>query len=118
MRHTRKVSVWPVAFVGELLYERPICQNGRVTGWFCGWGRNRVFPIDMAGFAVNLNLLLAHPSASFSQFVARGMQESHFLGKLVANMHDLEARADNCTKVKVPNGYNYLYAKIIHSSFI
>ncbi len=30
MRYTKKVSVWPVAFVGELLYERPICSNGKV----------------------------------------------------------------------------------------
>ena len=100
MRYTRKVSVWPVAFVGELMYERPICRSGRVVGWFGVWGRKRPFPIDMAGFAVNLNLLLAHPSASFTQFVPRGMQESHFLGKLVATS-DLEARADNCTKVKL-----------------
>lgn len=30
MRYTRKVSVWPVAFVGELMYERPICDHGKV----------------------------------------------------------------------------------------
>lgn len=30
MRFTQKVSVWPVAFVGELMYERPVCKNGKV----------------------------------------------------------------------------------------
>jgi galactosylgalactosylxylosylprotein 3-beta-glucuronosyltransferase 3 len=30
MRYTKKVSVWPVAFVGELLYERPICADDKV----------------------------------------------------------------------------------------
>jgi hypothetical protein len=30
MRSTSKVSVWPVAFVGELLYEGPVCRNGKV----------------------------------------------------------------------------------------
>lgn len=32
MRYTERVSVWPVAFVGELLYERPICRDGKVLG--------------------------------------------------------------------------------------
>ena len=70
----------------------------KVVGWFCIWGDKRPFPMDMAGFAINLNLLLAHPSARFSQFVARGMQESHLLSSLVT-VDDLEAKADNCTKV-------------------
>ena len=30
MRYTKKVSVWPVAFVGEILYEKPIVQDGKV----------------------------------------------------------------------------------------
>ena len=30
MRYTNKVSVWPVAFVGQLLYETPLCENGKV----------------------------------------------------------------------------------------
>lgn len=30
IRSVRKVGVWPVAFVGELLYERPICRDGKV----------------------------------------------------------------------------------------
>jgi galactosylgalactosylxylosylprotein 3-beta-glucuronosyltransferase 2 len=99
MRFTKRVSVWPVAFVGEIKYEKPIIKNGKVTDWFVTWGDKRPYPIDMAGFAVNLNLLLSHPSARFSQFVARGMQESHFLKNLIRNQRDLEPKADNCTKV-------------------
>ena len=34
MRHTKKVSVWPVAFVGELMYERPICKDEKVNTFF------------------------------------------------------------------------------------
>jgi galactosylgalactosylxylosylprotein 3-beta-glucuronosyltransferase 3 len=35
IRHTKKVSVWPVAFVGELMYERPICKDGKVLNiWY------------------------------------------------------------------------------------
>jgi len=100
MRTTKKVSVWPVGLSGELRYERPICRNGKVVDWFVVWARKRPFPMDMAGFAVSLNLILAHPSATFSHLVQRGMQESHFLSHLV-RVKDLEARADNCTKILV-----------------
>jgi hypothetical protein len=62
------------------------------------WGDKRPFPMDMAGFAVNLNLVLSHPSARFSQFVDNGMQESHFLSHLI-NLNDLECKASNSTKV-------------------
>lgn len=30
IRHVKKVGVWPVAFVGELMYERPVCKDGKV----------------------------------------------------------------------------------------
>ena len=54
--------------------------------------------MDMAGFAVNLNLLMAHPSARFTNLSPRGGQESHLLGNLV-RVKDLECKANNCTKV-------------------
>jgi hypothetical protein len=101
MRSTKKVSVWPVAFVGRSLYERPICKDGKVIDWFYQWNNKRPFPLDMAGFAVNLQYLFAHPSASFSLKLRSGQQESHFLSRLVSQ-RDLEARGgDNCTKIYV-----------------
>ena len=30
MRYTKNVSVWPVALVGDGLYEAPIVRNGKV----------------------------------------------------------------------------------------
>ncbi len=56
MRNTTTVSVWPVALVGGLLVERPLVdyRTGKVTDWLVGWKKERPFPIDMAGFAVNL----------------------------------------------------------------
>ena len=92
-----------------------------MIGWFNVWGDNRPFPMDMASFAVNLNLILAHPSARFSQFVKRGMQESHLLQNLV-NLNDLEPKADDCTKIYVWHtntryvlraGEKYMYKKKI-----
>ncbi|RMZ95925.1 galactosylgalactosylxylosyl 3-beta-glucuronosyltransferase I-like [Brachionus plicatilis] len=106
MRYTKTVSVWPVAFVGELMYERPICKINKVIGWFRSWGDKRPFPIDMAGFAVNLKLLLAHPSARFSHLVLRGMQESHLLSHLVS-INELEPKAQNCTRVDICLAHEY-----------
>lgn len=42
------------------------------------WETNRSFPIDMAGFAVNISLILARPDVSFSYNVKRGYQVSIF----------------------------------------
>uniref|UniRef100_A0A646QHP0 Galactosylgalactosylxylosylprotein 3-beta-glucuronosyltransferase n=1 Tax=Hemiscolopendra marginata TaxID=943146 RepID=A0A646QHP0_9MYRI len=100
MRFTSKVSVWPVGLVGGLLVERPIVENGKVVGWFSAWKPNRPFPMDMAGFAVNLRALLDHPSAMFNLSAPRGFQESSLLHTLVT-MNQLEPKASNCTEVLV-----------------
>ncbi|GFQ81960.1 galactosylgalactosylxylosylprotein 3-beta-glucuronosyltransferase 3 [Trichonephila clavata] len=100
MRYTHTVSVWPVGLVGGLMVERPLIKNGKVVGWNTIWKADRPFPIDMAGFAVNLTLLLQHPEAGFSLAVPRGYQETKLLRDLVT-VDQLEPKADNCTKVLV-----------------
>ena len=35
----------------------PIVKDGRIVGFFDGWIGNRVYPVDMAGFAVNIQTL-------------------------------------------------------------
>lgn len=54
----------------------------------------------MAGFAINLNLILTNKNANFSYKMAKGYQESEFLGYFVTK-EELEPLADNCTKVYV-----------------
>ncbi|KFM60986.1 Galactosylgalactosylxylosylprotein 3-beta-glucuronosyltransferase 3, partial [Stegodyphus mimosarum] len=100
MRYTKMVSVWPVGLVGGLMVERPLVKDGKVTGWNTVWKPTRPFPIDMAGFAVNLTLILNHPEAGFSLSVPRGYQESKLLKSLVT-LDQLEPKANNCTKVLV-----------------
>ena len=97
MRKTRRVSVWPVGLVGKLRYESPIVENKRVVDWFTAWGHDRAFPLDMAGFAVNIQLLFIHPEAQFSLGAKRGHLESSFLSGLVT-MRDLEPMANDCTE--------------------
>ncbi|XP_023824788.1 galactosylgalactosylxylosylprotein 3-beta-glucuronosyltransferase 1 [Salvelinus sp. IW2-2015] len=102
MRSTRKVSVWPVAFVGGLRYESPQVNTlGKVYGWKTVFDPHRPFAIDMAGFAVNLRLILFKPQAYFKlRGVKGGYQESSLLRELVT-LNDLEPKAANCTKVLV-----------------
>ncbi|XP_061262640.1 galactosylgalactosylxylosylprotein 3-beta-glucuronosyltransferase 3 isoform X1 [Bos javanicus] len=100
MRWTRGVSVWPVGLVGGLRFEGPRVQDGRVVGFHTAWEPNRPFPVDMAGFAIALSLLLAKPNARFDATAPRGHLESSLLSHLV-DPKDLEPRAANCTRVLV-----------------
>ncbi|KAK8381258.1 hypothetical protein O3P69_008253 [Scylla paramamosain] len=101
MRDTHKVSVWPVALVGGVLVERPLVgSNGQVSSWLAGWKADRPFAMDMAGFAVNLSLLLNKSGVEFSIDAPIGFQESVFLEKLITQ-EELEPKADLCTKVYV-----------------
>ncbi|XP_018430703.1 PREDICTED: galactosylgalactosylxylosylprotein 3-beta-glucuronosyltransferase 1-like [Nanorana parkeri] len=101
MRYTKKVSVWPVAFVGGLRYESvKVNMEGKVAGWFVKIFPSRSFAIDMAGFAINLKLILEKRTAIFRLDVAAGYQEPSLLQDLVT-MEELEPKADNCTKILV-----------------
>ncbi|KAK1150847.1 galactosylgalactosylxylosylprotein 3-beta-glucuronosyltransferase 3-like [Acipenser oxyrinchus oxyrinchus] len=100
MRFTKRVSVWPVGLVGGVRFERPLVERGQVTGFYTAWKPNRPFPMDMAGFAVSLPLLLANPAARFHLSAQRGNLESSLLQALVS-IEELEPRASNCTKVLV-----------------
>ena len=87
---TRRVSVFPVGLVGGVMVERPlVSESGAVSGWSVGWGTDRPFAVDMAGFAINLSYLLSHTSAKFADKVKIGYQESEFLKHLV-HLEDLE----------------------------
>lgn len=101
MRYTRKVSVWPVGICGGLRFEGPVCADGRVTCWHTAWEVNRPFPLDMAGFAVGLPLLLARKGARMNQYAKRGFVESSLLSNLINGIDELEPKADDCSKVWV-----------------
>lgn len=98
MRYTQKVSVWPVGLVGGMKFERPVVENGKVVRFHTGWRPNRPFPIDMAGFAVSLKLLLANSEARFDGDAQIGFLESSLLENMVT-MEELEPKADMCNKV-------------------
>ncbi|KAJ3657716.1 hypothetical protein Zmor_009501 [Zophobas morio] len=101
MAKVKKVGVWPVGLVGGLNAETPILdeKSGKVKGYKSGWKADRPFAIDMAGFAINLDLILKS-EASFSYKMEKGYQESEFLSYFIKK-EELEPLADNCTKVYV-----------------
>lgn len=102
MRNTRKVSVWPVGFVGGLLVERPILDSSdKVQSFNSMWQSQRPFPLDMAGFAISMHHLSSHPRARFSADQRIGYIESHFLQQFVDSWEELEPKANRCTEVLV-----------------
>lgn len=62
------------------------------------WYRSYTSPSSLTGFAVNLQLLLAHPDAHIDPNAQRGYLESSLLDKLVT-LEELEPKAEDCTKV-------------------
>lgn len=101
MEKIQKVGVWPVGLVGGLMVEKPICDNitNKVIGFNAAWKPDRPFPLDMAGFAINLRLLLENKDALFSYDIQGGYQESEILRQIVTR-DELEPLADCCTKVR------------------
>ena len=51
--------MWPVGLVTSLGLSSPVVnKDGVVVDFYDGWIANRKFPVDMAGFAVSVQLLL------------------------------------------------------------
>lgn len=100
MRWTRKVSAWPVAFTGAVRFQSPKVDKGRVVGFHTNWRPERKFCLDMAAFAVNIDVLIHEKSqAQFRHTAKRGHLEPTFLSE-ITTVEDLEPLADNCTKVR------------------
>lgn len=97
-----RVGVWPVGLVGGLMVEKPVIDDvsDKVVGFNSQWRPERPFPVDMAGFAISVDLLLANPEAKFSYEVERGYQESEIL-RHVTTMGELQALANQCRDVLV-----------------
>lgn len=99
IRHTKKVSMFPVGLVTHTGLSTPVLRDGRWVGWFDGWISDRVFPVDMAGFAVSIPFFLSVPEAEMP-YIA-GYEETGFLNNLHVTIDDIEFLADNCTKIYV-----------------
>ncbi|XP_064400334.1 galactosylgalactosylxylosylprotein 3-beta-glucuronosyltransferase sqv-8-like isoform X4 [Halichondria panicea] len=100
IKKTQQVSVFLVGFCGGMRAEGPICnRNGRAKLWNAKWQPKRSLPIDMAGFAVRVELIVAKPNAligvdKFGKQSKLGYLESDFLGNFV-NRDMVECRGNN-----------------------
>jgi len=100
MRSTKKVSMWPVGLCTKTGLSTPIVKNGTFSGFFDGWIAGRKFPVDMAGFAVNVKFLLQRPKAAMPY--KPGFEEDGFLKSLAPfEPSQIELKAANCTKILV-----------------
>ena len=124
IRWTKKISIFPVGLIGYQSVTSPIVLNKsskkqaeqdhnlnasftnlsntntcQVIGFSDPWFANRKFPVDMAGFAANVDFILSHPHQSMPYKV--GYEEDYFLQSLNVSFSDLEPMAECCTKVYV-----------------
>lgn len=58
-----------------------------------------MWPVDMAGFAVNLNYLAKFPNASMP--FRAGYEEDSFLKSIGLRLSDIEPKAKDCTEIYV-----------------
>ncbi|XP_003745152.1 galactosylgalactosylxylosylprotein 3-beta-glucuronosyltransferase sqv-8-like [Galendromus occidentalis] len=99
IRKTKKISMFPVGCISGTGVSTPIVhRNGSLLGFHDNFYKERIYPIDMAGFAVNTDLIL-NSTAEFER--KTGYLEDHFLRDLQFHNGEIEFLADNCTRILV-----------------
>nr|XP_027228583.1 galactosylgalactosylxylosylprotein 3-beta-glucuronosyltransferase 2-like [Penaeus vannamei] len=58
IRSTRGVSVFPVGLAKDLQLSTPVVKEGRFSGWYDDFEGDLQFPVEFAGFAFSVELLL------------------------------------------------------------
>lgn len=101
IRDTKVVSMFPVGLIPGYGLSSPIVDStsGKVIGFHDPYIETRIFVVDMAGFAVNLQFFLSKPNATMQYKV--GYIEDSFLISLGIKFTDIEPKADNCTQILV-----------------
>ncbi|XP_077524740.1 galactosylgalactosylxylosylprotein 3-beta-glucuronosyltransferase S-like [Amblyomma americanum] len=99
IRWTQGVSVFPVGSMLVTGVSSPVVVDGAVVGFHDPYIKKRRFAVDMAGFAVNLRLLLNNSHVYMPHM--EGYQETVFLESLNISISDLEPLCENATKVLV-----------------
>ena len=98
-----------MGLISKLGVSSPVVRNGRIVGFFDGWMGNRVFAVDMAGFAVNVKTIkkVLSQTGNLEMPFKASFEEDGFLRKLGIKPEDGEPLADNCTKVLVWHTQTY-----------
>lgn len=99
---TQTISMFPVGFIGVQGVSTPIVKDGKVIGFSDDWFAQRRFPVDMAGFAINLEFLVQrNPRADTAMPYKAGYEEDLFLRNLHIKLEDIEPMGNDCTEVLV-----------------
>ena len=94
--------MFPVGLIGYQGVSSPIVRDGKVRGFSDAWFAQRKFPVDMAGFAINIKFLkMRNPSADTAMPYKAGYEEDLFLQSLKLSLSEIEPLAKNCTEVLV-----------------
>ncbi len=93
-----------MGLVTETQLSTPVVKEGKVVGFYDGWIGPRKFPVDMAGFAVNLGFYAKMVEKAALPVIPMpfraGFEEDGFLKSLNVSWSDLQPLANNCTKVR------------------
>ncbi|VBB29765.1 unnamed protein product [Acanthocheilonema viteae] len=89
IRNVEKVGVWAVGLVAYNTVEAPKVLNKKVVGWQTIYAPKRKWGFDMAGFAVNLQLLLQHPKAGWRRKCREHSPEPCLMNNLNISWDDL-----------------------------
>ena len=104
LRLTNTLSLFPVGLVTKTGLSSPIVRDGKIVGFYDGWISNRKFPVDMAGFAVNLATLQKASKRRKGRLAmpfTPGYEEDGFLRQLDVQPADAQPLASNCSIVMV-----------------
>jgi len=93
LRKVQRIGILPVGRLGRWGIERPIVRDGRIVRWSADWKR-RKYPVDMAGFAFNAELL-SNIAGELWTYPGRG-GESEFIETLIHSPDELEFLCNDC----------------------
>lgn len=89
IRNVDKIGVWAVGLVAQNVVESPKVFNRKVIGWQTMYAPTRKWGLDMAAFAVNLELLLKYPRAGWKEKCNDISPEPCLLDRLNISWDDL-----------------------------
>jgi Glycosyltransferase family 43 len=93
LRKVRRIGILPVGRMGPWGIERPIIRGGRIVKWSADW-KTRTYPVDMAGYAFNAQLL-SNIAGELWTYPGRG-GESEFIETLIRSPDELEFLCNDC----------------------
>ncbi|TDG46761.1 hypothetical protein AWZ03_006808 [Drosophila navojoa] len=99
IRHTQRVSMFPVGLIAEYAISGPVVREGKVVAFLDSWVAGRRWPVDMAGFAVSLSYMAQYPNVNMPY--KPGYEEDLFLRSIGLHIDQIEPRGNNCTEILV-----------------